>query len=617
VSAGKDGRGAKVVVPSLSATPLAAPAPVSDAPPAVQMPALEASPESSAAAREPPRLAAAALAPAAAPARRAAPILQLSTSTAPPPDSPVKSTRLPVPAKGDAAVQGTLALLAASPSGAAKALAGAAASGGELAAWLPTEPLWRQTPLLSLAVVEQQEAEHKRRAATRIAAAWKASEERAERAALRQAAVAITRRHVRARVTRMRFVQLRAHTVRCQALVRGKIARKAYTEIWFQIAIKEGLGYLLKLRQRKFETYLGFARRESSITLQAYWKMRRCRAKFAQMRLQQSQQRTAVLFDLWEQAGTALTERRTRYGTVLNAGPGSLYGLSILRGLVLQVAHELPHEHLKAEAARRTFQFPANFSITALVCPAAQLTSLRAAELAELRGVVYLRRRESGLGLMPSHCERLSTKLLEDRHRALRNERVQLCLLLKAQSPSWLHQLYSEWGIQLQTKGRMQTLVMTKLWLDPRLAEQSEMVMQMVMQTSAARPRRRTHAMRKSAVYNNSVYNNPTALEDHNFITPVTATSHGSASRTTASASRIVKRSTSVERMQRSPSEHSGQTPSRALPTSRTAEALISPPSMRGLKERSPRADSPSNSLATMSPSTPSRSARFALNRDI
>ena len=91
---------------------------------------------------------------------------------------------------------------------------------------------------------------------------------RMEQAALEQAAHSIVRRHVVARVTRARYLALREATIRCQAVRRGTAARKLYTEMWMQIAIKEGVGYLLGLRRAKLNIYLGFARRQAAFVLQ-------------------------------------------------------------------------------------------------------------------------------------------------------------------------------------------------------------------------------------------------------------------------------------------------------------------------------------------------------------
>jgi hypothetical protein len=89
-----------------------------------------------------------------------------------------------------------------------------------------------------------------------------------KQAALEQAAHSIVRRHVVARVTRARYLALRQATIRCQAVRRGTTARKLYTEMWMQIAIKEGVGYLLGLRRAKLNIYLGFARRQAAFVLQ-------------------------------------------------------------------------------------------------------------------------------------------------------------------------------------------------------------------------------------------------------------------------------------------------------------------------------------------------------------
>lgn len=49
-------------------------------------------------------------------------------------------------------------------------------------------------------------------------------------------------------------------------------------------------------------------------------------------------QRLGVLFDLWDQSGTPLQQRRRQYEHIQDLGLGSLRSLSALRAAVLEVA---------------------------------------------------------------------------------------------------------------------------------------------------------------------------------------------------------------------------------------------------------------------------------------
>jgi hypothetical protein len=141
-----------------------------------------------------------------------------------------------------------------------------------------------------------------------------------------------------------------------------------------------GVGYLLGLRKRKLNIYLGFARREASFVLQGAWKRRQERKAFKRqvrkprrrgtpggelwslggvptalvagsnrwelgMGIQRDKvatERLGVLFDLWDQGGTPLADRRKQFQRIQDMGLGSLRSLVAIRATLLQAARQLP-----------------------------------------------------------------------------------------------------------------------------------------------------------------------------------------------------------------------------------------------------------------------------------
>uniref|UniRef100_A0A7R9SWR8 Uncharacterized protein n=1 Tax=Polyblepharides amylifera TaxID=1486889 RepID=A0A7R9SWR8_9CHLO len=325
---------------------------------------------------------------------------------------------------------------------------------------MPTDPHCKNAPMMQLARAEAEEAEKKRQATKRIAQAWKAHEDRALAAAEKKVARDIVKRHVVAKITRKRFLELKEATIVCQAHRRGVLARKEYSEMWVKIAIKEGVGFLLGLRKAKFQHYYGFARREAAFVMQTCWHSRKARVRARERRQEVAKERLGVLLDLWDQVGLPLAERSRNFSRLLDSGLDSLRGLASIRAAVLQVANILPPQHLKAAAARQMFTFDPKYSRIVDTFPGDE------------------RRTSTVAG--HSGQQSLTAEEIERRHLMIRNEREYIYQQLKVLPVRDMRLLYWEWGISLQEKSRMHSLVMNRLWKEPSRAEQSEALMKIV-----------------------------------------------------------------------------------------------------------------------------------------
>lgn len=75
---------------------------------------------------------------------------------------------------------------------------------------------------------------------------------------------------------------------------------------------------------------------------QGAWRRRQERKAFKQQRDKVATERLGVLFDLWDQGGAPLADRRKRFQRIQDVGLGSLRSLVLIRTTLLQAARQLP-----------------------------------------------------------------------------------------------------------------------------------------------------------------------------------------------------------------------------------------------------------------------------------
>jgi hypothetical protein len=75
---------------------------------------------------------------------------------------------------------------------------------------------------------------------------------------------------------------------------------------------------------------------------QGAWRRRQERKAFKQQRHKVATERLGVLFDLWDQGGAPLADRRKRFQRIQDVGLGSLRSLVVIRATLLHAARQLP-----------------------------------------------------------------------------------------------------------------------------------------------------------------------------------------------------------------------------------------------------------------------------------